>query len=45
MAVIYKPGKEPERIKARLKTLFSKLDEAYPDKVIVGSRAVSSQFL
>ena len=39
MAVIYKPGREPERIKARLKTLFSKLDEEYPDKVIVGLQA------
>lgn len=39
MAVIYKPGREPERIKARLKTLFSKLDEAYPDKIIVGLQA------
>ncbi len=33
--VLYKPGEEPERIKKRLDTLFGKLDEAYPDKVIV----------
>lgn len=30
------PGNEPEKIKKRLTTLFSKLDGAYPDKVIVG---------
>ena len=29
-------GQEPERIKKRLDTLFPKLDEAYPDKVIRG---------
>lgn len=28
-------GQEPERIKNRMDVLFSKLDEAYPDKVIV----------
>lgn len=33
---IYPPGQEPEKIKKRLDTLFAKLDEAYPDKVIVG---------
>lgn len=36
MAVIYKPGKEPENIQRRLNTLFAKLDAAYPDKVICG---------
>lgn len=34
--VLYKPGEEPENIRKRIDTLFSKLDEAYPDKVIVG---------
>lgn len=34
--VLYKPGEEPEDIKKRIKTLFEKLDGAYPDKVIVG---------
>ena len=28
-------GKEPENIKKRIETLFSKLDDAYPNKVIV----------
>lgn len=35
MAIIPK-GKEPERVKKRMETLFAKLDEAYPDKVISG---------
>lgn len=35
MAVIPK-GSEPEKIKKRMDTLFAKLDEAYPDKVISG---------
>jgi hypothetical protein len=34
--VLYKPGEEPENIRKRIDTLFPKLDEAYPDKVIVG---------
>lgn len=34
--VLYQPGSEPEKIKARLDRLFEKLDSAYPDKVIVG---------
>ena len=29
-------GQEPERIKKRMDTLFAKLNEAYPDKVISG---------
>lgn len=33
MAIIPK-GQEPERVKKRMETLFAKLDEAYPDKVI-----------
>ena len=33
--VKYSPGQEPEKIKKRIDTLFAKLDEAYPDKVIV----------
>ena len=32
--VIIPVGQEPENIKKRLNTLFAKLDEAYPDKVI-----------
>ncbi len=36
MAIIYTPGNEPEKIRRRLDTLFAKLDEAYPDKVIFG---------
>ena len=32
----YEVGKEPANVKKRLKTLFDKLDSAYPDKVIVG---------
>lgn len=39
MSVIDRPGQEPERIKKRLDLLFSKLDSAYPDKVIVGLAA------
>lgn len=34
MAVVYRPGKEPERIKARLRTLFTKLDDTYPDTYV-----------
>ena len=34
--VLYKPGEEPENIRKRIDALFPKLDEAYPDKVIVG---------
>lgn len=34
--VLYQPGSEPEKTKARLDRLFEKLDSAYPDKVIVG---------
>lgn len=34
MSVIPK-GQEPERIKKRMDILFAKLDEAYPDKVII----------
>lgn len=33
--VLYRPGEEPEALKKRINTLFEKLDEAYPDKVIV----------
>lgn len=36
MNEIIKPGTEPENIKKRIKTLFEKLDGAYPDKHIVG---------
>ena len=32
----YRPGMEPERLKKRMKTLFDKLNSAYPDKNIVG---------
>ena len=34
--VLYSPGEEPERIRARLDRLFEKLNSTYPDKVIVG---------
>ena len=34
MSNIIEKGQEPERIKKRMDTLFAKLDEAYPDKVI-----------
>lgn len=37
MAIIPK-GLEPANIKKRMDTLFAKLDEAYPDKVISGLR-------
>lgn len=33
---IYSPGNEPDRIKDRIKTLFEKLDSAYPNKIIIG---------
>ena len=33
--VLYRPGEEPEALKKRINTLFEKLDDAYPDKVIV----------
>ncbi len=33
---LYKPGKEPEKIKAKLKTFFARLDEYYPDKKVIG---------
>ena len=36
MSNIIEKGQEPERIKKRMDTLFAKLDEAYPDKVISG---------
>ncbi len=32
----YLPGHEPEQLKKRIHTLFEKLDQAYPDKRIVG---------
>ena len=32
----YNPGEEPEKLKKRMKTLFDKLDSAYPDKIIIG---------
>lgn len=32
----YNPGAEPENLKKRIRTLFDKLDSAYPDKNIVG---------
>ncbi len=31
----YLPGQEPEKIRNRIDTLFAKLDEAYPDYIIV----------
>lgn len=34
--VLYPPGKEPENIRQRLDRLFTKLNSAYPDKVIFG---------
>ena len=34
--VLYRPGEEPEALRNRMQRLFAKLDEAYPDKVIVG---------
>ncbi len=34
--VLYRPGEEPDRIRQRIERLFEKLDEAYPDKIIVG---------
>ena len=33
--ILYAPGQEPDRIKKRIETLLEKLDEAYPDHVIV----------
>ena len=36
IGVLHKPGNEPINVKKRLSTLFAKLDEAYPDKVIEG---------
>lgn len=36
MMALYTPGNEPENIKKRINTLFPKLDEAYPDKIICG---------
>lgn len=36
MGEIIRPGFEPENIQKRIKTLFEKLDGAYPDKHIVG---------
>lgn len=32
----YAVGNEPENVKKRITILFAKLDEAYPDKVIIG---------
>ncbi len=32
----YRPGSEPEELKRRIRTLFEKLDSAYPDKTIIG---------
>lgn len=32
----YSPGNEPDRIKGRIKTLFEKLDSAYPNRIIIG---------
>ena len=37
---IYSPGNEPDRIKDRIKTLFERIDSAYPDKIIVGYTAI-----
>lgn len=34
--VLYAPGAEPTAIKNRIDRLFEKLDEAYPDKVVIG---------
>lgn len=34
--VLYKPGNEPVNIRRRLDRLFEKLDQTYPDKVVVG---------
>ncbi len=33
--ILYAPGEEPERLHNRIQTLMTKLDEAYPDHVIV----------
>ncbi len=33
--VLYAPGQEPEKLHNRIQTLMAKLDEAYPDHVIV----------
>ena len=33
--ILYAPGEEPERLHNRIQTLMAKLDEAYPDHVIV----------
>lgn len=33
--VLYQPGKEPLEIRKKIINLFEKLDEAYPDKVII----------
>ena len=32
----YNPGMEPENLKKKLKSLFEKLDSAYPDKIVIG---------
>ena len=34
--ILYAPGEEPANIRKRMDTLFAKLDEAYPDKKIIG---------
>ncbi|WP_295091488.1 hypothetical protein [Ruminococcus sp.] len=32
----YTPGKEPQYLKSKLKIFFDKIDEFYPDKIIIG---------
>ena len=34
--ILYAPGQEPENIQRRIRTLFEKLDAAYPDRKISG---------
>jgi hypothetical protein len=42
MAVLHLPGQEPENIKKRLDTLFGKLNETFPDKVVVSMNRFSA---
>ena len=32
----YNPGNEPDSVRLQLDVFFKKLDEIYPDKVVVG---------
>jgi hypothetical protein len=43
MAVLHLPWQEPEKIKAKLEKLFDKLNETFPDKVVVSLNQFSSR--